>query len=98
VQSAGRLIGQVDEGITSTRQQVKTWNHGSRSLWVGMQAAWGIAPDNPNVPGPRNWAIADQPSQRCAPQPPRKVGLGRPRGIRLPQKTPPKPEGKMSGM
>lgn len=55
VQSAGRLIGQVDEGITSTRQQVKTWNHGSRSLWVGVQAAWRVwaRPSPPKRPRPK---------------------------------------------
>lgn len=42
VQSAGRVIKQVDEGITSTRQQMTTLHHGSRSLWVGMQAAWRV--------------------------------------------------------
>lgn len=40
VQRAGRVMGQVDEGLTSTRQQVKTLHYGSRSLWAGAQAAW----------------------------------------------------------
>ncbi|WP_198806666.1 DUF948 domain-containing protein [Leptolyngbya sp. BL0902] len=45
VQSAGRIIGQVDEGLASTRQQVTTLHRGSRSLWVGVQAAWQVWAD-----------------------------------------------------
>ncbi len=42
VQSAGRIIEQVDEGLTSTRQQVTSLHRGSRSLWVGVKAAWQV--------------------------------------------------------
>ncbi|MEB3288559.1 MAG: DUF948 domain-containing protein [Leptolyngbya sp.] len=40
VQSASRIVGQVDQSLSSTRQQVQTLNHGSRSLWAGVKAAW----------------------------------------------------------
>lgn len=45
VQSAGRLIEQVDEGLTSTRQQVTTLHRGSRSVWAGVKAAWQVWAD-----------------------------------------------------
>ena len=42
VQSAGRVVGQVDQSLTSTRQQVQTLHHGSRSLWAGVKTAWQV--------------------------------------------------------
>ncbi|MFH7242730.1 MAG: DUF948 domain-containing protein [Spirulina sp.] len=57
VQSAGRIIGQVDEGLTSTRQQVTSLHRGSRSLWVGVQAAWQVwaTPQSQRRPKPKKF-------------------------------------------
>lgn len=42
MQSANRVVGQVDQSLTSTRQQVETLHRGSRSLWAGVSAAWRV--------------------------------------------------------
>jgi len=40
VQTAGRVVQQVDEGLTSARHQAQTLHTGTRSLFAGAQAAW----------------------------------------------------------
>jgi uncharacterized protein YoxC len=40
VQSAGQVVKQVDQGITGVKQQVQKANFSTRSLVVGMKAAW----------------------------------------------------------
>lgn len=40
VQRAGRLVQKVDQSLEGTRRQVQEAQISSRSLWVGVQAAW----------------------------------------------------------
>lgn len=40
IQQAGRVVQQVDEGLTSARQQAQTLQTGTRSIWAGARAAW----------------------------------------------------------
>jgi uncharacterized protein YoxC len=40
IQHAGRVVQQVDEGLTSARQQAKTIQTGTSSIWAGARAAW----------------------------------------------------------
>jgi uncharacterized protein YoxC len=40
VQNAGRIVKQVDEGVSSARQQARSLNSGTRSFWAGAKAAW----------------------------------------------------------
>ncbi len=40
VQSAGQVVKQVDESLTSVRQQARKVQQGTRSLAVGLRAAW----------------------------------------------------------
>jgi hypothetical protein len=42
VQSASRIVEQVDQSLSSTRQQMETLHYGSRSLWAGIRVAWGV--------------------------------------------------------
>ena len=42
VKQAGRVVEQVDQSLMATRQQVQTFQRGSRSLWVGVKAAWQV--------------------------------------------------------
>jgi hypothetical protein len=40
VQSAGNVVKQVDQSLTTVRKQAQKVNSGTRSLMVGMKAAW----------------------------------------------------------
>lgn len=40
VQHVGEVMKQVDQGITSARQQAEYVQIGTRSLWAGARAAW----------------------------------------------------------
>lgn len=40
VQSAGRVVKQVDQSLSSARQQTKTFQTGTQSLVAGARAAW----------------------------------------------------------
>ncbi len=40
VQQAGRVVKQVDDGLTSARQQAQTLHTGTRSFFAGARAAW----------------------------------------------------------
>lgn len=40
VQSAGQVVKQVDQSLTDVRKQAKKVQSGTRSLMVGMKAAW----------------------------------------------------------
>jgi hypothetical protein len=52
VQNAGRIVKQVDQGVTSARQQAKTLNTGTKSLLAGARAAW------------QSWTGTGQPTSR----------------------------------
>ena len=40
VQSAGQLVKQVEQGLSSTRQKAQKVQTATRSFWVGVKAAW----------------------------------------------------------
>ena len=40
VQSAGQLVKQVEQGLSSTRRQAQKVQTATRSVWVGAKAAW----------------------------------------------------------
>jgi len=40
VQSAGQVVKQVDDSLTSVRKQANKVQHGTRSVMVGLKAAW----------------------------------------------------------
>lgn len=74
VQSAGRIIEQVDEGLTSTRQQVATLHHGSRSLWVGMKVAWQVWVDPRSQRRPKPKKLSHRRSALAEVRPPTHQG------------------------
>jgi uncharacterized protein YoxC len=41
VQHAGRVVQQVDQGVSGVRQQAQRMQKGTRSVMAGMRAAWG---------------------------------------------------------
>ncbi|MFZ4641223.1 MAG: hypothetical protein ACOYMP_12590 [Nodosilinea sp.] len=47
VRSAGQVVKQVEEGITVARQHAQTLHTGTRSVWVGLRAAWQTWIDQP---------------------------------------------------
>jgi uncharacterized protein YoxC len=52
IEHAGRIVQQVDESLTTARNQAKTLQAGSRSFWAGARAAW------------RTWSQSSQLSRR----------------------------------
>lgn len=42
VQHAGRVVKQVDDGLTTARQQAQTLHTGTRSFFAGARAAWKV--------------------------------------------------------
>jgi hypothetical protein len=74
VQSAGRIIEQVDEGLTSTRQQVTSLHRGSRSLWAGLKAAWQVWAEPPSQRRPKPKKLGHRRSALAEVRPPSPQG------------------------
>jgi hypothetical protein len=53
VQSAGRVVKQVDQGLGAARQQAQTVTIGSRTVLAGMLAAWQAWSSQGDRPTPR---------------------------------------------
>ncbi|MCS7030052.1 MAG: hypothetical protein NZL92_00780 [Gloeomargarita sp. SKYG116] len=56
VQSASRLVEQVNQGVESTKQTLRRTQISTRSVWVGVKAAW------------QTWRQPPQPPYRLAPE------------------------------
>jgi uncharacterized protein YoxC len=70
VQSAGQVVKQVDQGITGVKQQVQKANFSTRSLMVGMKAAWRSFTQSTSSTPRRNDSFRDTSNDRL-PTPPR---------------------------
>jgi hypothetical protein len=53
VQSAGRVVKQVDQSLVAARQQAQTVTIGSRTVLAGMLAAWQVWSSHGSRPTPR---------------------------------------------
>jgi uncharacterized protein YoxC len=50
VQSASRLVERVNQGVQSTQQTLRRTQISTRSVWVGMKAAWKAWQQPPSRP------------------------------------------------
>ncbi|XHX80347.1 MAG: hypothetical protein RBJ76_10585 [Stenomitos frigidus ULC029] len=53
VQSAGQVVKQVDQSLTDVRQQAQRVQSSTRSVVVGIKAAWRVFTRSPKPPTPR---------------------------------------------
>lgn len=53
VQQVNRVVKQVDDGLSSARQQAKTLHNGTQSLLTGVRAAWEAWSKESRTPPPR---------------------------------------------
>ncbi len=53
VQSAGQVVKQVDQSLTDVRQQTQRLQSSTRSVVVGIKAAWRTFTRSPKQPSPR---------------------------------------------
>jgi hypothetical protein len=66
VQSAGQVVQQVNQSLTSAQTQAQRLNTGTKSLWAGARAAWRTWVNDPSSQAQRADALPKRPAVRTS--------------------------------